>query len=193
MNPEVIKVSRNGSEIGAFPLPDVLRMLGDGSLLETDHYWQTGMVGWARLSQLRGAEEGRRKTEAEFKAKQVQAQLRAIQTPTKKDDRFRCNCCRAAFAKPTAPGFDFFKGILCWFLALILGLTISLYSAQSFRSRSFEGGGSSVIESFLVFFGCLFVFGLVVVGVALVFSAVITSPRCPLCRSTNFGRPDRSE
>lgn len=91
---------------------------------------------------------------------------------------FRCNCCKATFVAPKDPGWNFFTGLFCWFLALVV---FGVFGSPATMRE--------VHVVALAALGFLF-FGLNVVGVAYVFSSVLSSPYCPECRSTNFARPD---
>jgi hypothetical protein len=93
--------------------------------------------------------------------------------------------------QPTNPSWDFFKGILCWFFALGLGAALVAEASRSARSRIYESEAGGLGFGYLL--GILFFIGLVVVGMAYVFSAVLSSPRCPSCSSTDFGRPEKTE
>ena len=97
--------------------------------------------------------------------------------PGAKAGPFRCNCCKSSFVAPTDPSWSFFTGLFCWFLAF---LVFAVFGTPGVRE---------VHVVALAALGFLF-FGLIVAGVAYVFSSVLSSPRCPDCRSTNFARPD---
>ena len=106
------------------------------------------------------------------------------QMPTRTGGRlFKCNCCKSSFAKPTNPAWDFFRGLVCWLFAFFIFIGVIVIPALKGREADRPEG----MLLFLLFF--LF-FGLVVGGVAYVFSSVLSSPRCPECRSTNFAKPD---
>ena len=66
--PLLVKVSRDGKEIGTYEAKEAVRLLVYGTLKETDHYWHEGMIDWAPLSKLQEAEGRRQKAEAELKA-----------------------------------------------------------------------------------------------------------------------------
>jgi hypothetical protein len=110
-----------------------------------------------------------------------------IRTPTPSRGAaklFRCNCCKSSFAKPTNPTWDFLRGVSCWFLALLVFVLVMTAFNRSRLASDYEGGGLSSLFLILLFFG------LIVAGVAYVFSSVLSSPRCPDCKSTNFAKPD---
>lgn len=100
---------------------------------------------------------------------------------------FRCNCCKSSFAKPTNPAWGFWKGLFFWFLSL--ALTIPLASSAFNRQAGRESQLDS-IHPLVIGLGFFLFFGTLVLGVAYVFSSVLSSPRCPDCRSTNFAKPD---
>ena len=43
-SPLLVKISRDGKEIGTYPEQEIARLLADGTLKETDLYWQDGMT-----------------------------------------------------------------------------------------------------------------------------------------------------
>ena len=65
--PLLVKISRDGEEIGTYELAEVLRLLGAGTLKPTDFYWHEGMVGWEPLSKLDTSEGPRLPAEPEVK------------------------------------------------------------------------------------------------------------------------------
>jgi len=98
---------------------------------------------------------------------------------------FKCNCCKASFAKPMDPAWGFLKGLACWFGASLVLVAFLIFSSAKRADVSWGGADSFMfIGLFLLFFG------LIVVGAAYVFSSVLSSPRCPECRSTNFAKPE---
>ena len=57
MNPntpesKIVKVARDGAEIGEHKLEFIPNLLEAGILRKTDHYWMQGMAGWLPLDQL---------------------------------------------------------------------------------------------------------------------------------------------
>ena len=52
MASDPLHVARNGVEIGAYDLADVMAKLATGELLKTDYYWSPGMANWRLLSEL---------------------------------------------------------------------------------------------------------------------------------------------
>ncbi len=61
--PLQIRISRDGKEIGAYPAADVVRLRINGTLKETDFYWQEGMSDWAPLTQFLASEARRQLAE----------------------------------------------------------------------------------------------------------------------------------
>jgi hypothetical protein len=50
--PLLVKISRDGKEIGTYEAKEAVRLLVSGALRETDHYWHEGMTSWALVSDL---------------------------------------------------------------------------------------------------------------------------------------------
>ena len=71
--PLQIRISRDGKEIGAYPAADVVRLRINGTLKETDFYWQEGMSDWAPMSQFLAAEARRQLAEKALLQKQDEA------------------------------------------------------------------------------------------------------------------------
>ena len=65
--PLLVKIFRDGKEIGTYDLAEVLRLLGLGTLKPTDIYWHEGMGGWELLSKLDASEGLRLPAEPEVK------------------------------------------------------------------------------------------------------------------------------
>ena len=66
-SPLLVKISRDGKEIGTYDLAEVLRLLGAGTLKPTDYYWHEGMRVWELLSKLDTSEGLRLPAEPEVK------------------------------------------------------------------------------------------------------------------------------
>ena len=66
-SPLLVKISRDGKEIGTYDSAEVLRLLGLGTLKPTDIYWHEGMGGWELLSKLDASEGLRLPAEPEVK------------------------------------------------------------------------------------------------------------------------------
>ena len=207
--PLLVRVSRDGKEIGTHSTQEAVRLLVYGTLKETDFYWHEGMTEWAPLTQLQAAEARRqlaeRKQEEERKAAELAkkrrdeaVQLREDQAKAKeaadrlKEERvqaevakreenaFTCNCCKARFDKPCDPRDLFWKGLGIIFLGF-------LAAAAVFGSAT---AGRDGPPAFIVF--CLVVVSVVLVlwGSILVLSSGLRSPFCPGCHSTDYSRPN---
>ena len=50
--PLQFRVSRKGKEIGIYSAEEALKLLREGVLLDSDHYWYRGMKAWRLLSEL---------------------------------------------------------------------------------------------------------------------------------------------
>jgi len=66
-SPLQVIIVRAGNEVGTYELPEVLRLLGTGTLKPTDLYWHEGMVGWELVSKLDNSEGLRLPAEPEVK------------------------------------------------------------------------------------------------------------------------------
>jgi phage shock protein PspC (stress-responsive transcriptional regulator) len=181
--PLTVKVSRDGKEIGEYSVPDALRLLAEGTLRGTDHYWQQGMTDWALLSGLKAKEEVRIKNELETKARnekgqaaenaqrekaevaRIQSEAARIQSEKKKANNFHCHCCRESFPRPYDPTQDFrpatwsfFLNSL-WLIIPIIGWVLGPVGMWRATIRMLASG--------------------------------LHLPSCPTCRSANFARPER--
>ena len=179
--PLTVKVSRDGKEIGEYSVPDALRLLVEGTLRGTDHYWQQGMTDWALLSGLKANEEVRIKNELEAKARnektqaaekmqrekaevaRIQSEDARIQSEKKNANNFQCHCCRVSFPRPYDPTEDFrpatqsfFLNIL-WLIIPIFGWILGTIGMWRATIRMLASG--------------------------------LHLPSCPKCRSVNFSRP----
>lgn len=63
----LVRIARSGKELGAYEIKEALRLFGLGTLVETDHYWIQGMVGWELLPRLVESENLRLSAEAHGK------------------------------------------------------------------------------------------------------------------------------
>lgn len=74
--PQMVKIMRNKEVIGEYPLPEVPRLLADGTLKASDYFWHKGMPNWIKLSQLQDDERARaRTTEDQLVAEAVKVRL----------------------------------------------------------------------------------------------------------------------
>ena len=53
MSEPLIKVSREGTQIGEYTIKDALQALKEGKLKHDDVYWADGMTSWKSLSDLK--------------------------------------------------------------------------------------------------------------------------------------------
>ena len=62
-SPLLVKISRDGKEIGTYEAKEAVRLLVYGTLKETDFYWHEGMTEWAPLLKLQASEDRRQLAE----------------------------------------------------------------------------------------------------------------------------------
>ena len=62
-SPLLVKISRDGKEIGTYEAKEAVRLLVYGTLTETDFYWHEGMTEWAPLLKLQASEDRRQLAE----------------------------------------------------------------------------------------------------------------------------------
>jgi hypothetical protein len=72
-SPLLVKISRDGKEIGTYEAKEAVRLLVYGTLKETDFYWHEGMTEWAPLLKLQASEARRQLAERAEQLKQEQA------------------------------------------------------------------------------------------------------------------------
>jgi GYF domain 2 len=204
-----VRVSREGKEIGTYPVQEAIRLLVYGTLKETDFYWHEGMTDWAPLTQLQASEARRQLAERALQQKQEEERKAAelvkkrleeaeklrqekeeqdrlkeerirAEVTRRKENFFTCNCCKARFEKPYDPRDLFWKGLGIIFLGFLAGAAV-------FGSAT---TGHGAPPGFIIF-------GLVVVSVVLtlwgsilVLSSGLRSPFCPGCHSTDYSRPN---
>ena len=72
-SPLLVKISRDGKEIGTYEAKEAVRLLVYGTLTETDFYWHEGMTEWAPLVKLQASEARRQLAERAEQLKQEQA------------------------------------------------------------------------------------------------------------------------
>ena len=203
-SPLLVKISRDGKEIGTYEAKEAVRLLVYGTLKETDFYWHEGMPEWAPLLKLQASEARRQLAERALQQKEEEAikveQLlqdrdkvkelvdrrvaEAIRARLKneKANRYRCHSCRNDFAYPKTQGGNFGCGI-----ALILGSGIVMFitysvAVDSYRPSPGGIGFGSWLASVSFF-----------VGLSLFTVSNLRSPCCPECESTNFSRPEKTD
>ena len=196
-SPLLVKISRDGKEIGTYEAKEAVRLLVYGTLKETDFYWHEGMTEWAPLVKLQASEARRQLAERALQQKQEEA-IKAEQLAQEKDKAkeeenravaeairirmqkenatwFRCHCCRESFPKPLgAPAEDDggvqVIGVIILLVAMLAGLSTGL----------------GLVGAML--------FGMT--GLAMYWGPVIRSrlpSLCPNCKSTNFSRPEKTD
>ena len=195
-SPLLVKISRDGKEIGTYEAKEAVRLLVYGTLKETDFYWHEGMTEWAPLLKLQASEARRQLAERALQQKQEEA-IKAEQLAQEKDkakeeeDRalkeairlrleregpsFRCHCCRKTFSRPLgAPAEDDggvqVIGVIILVVAIFAGLSTGL----------------GIVGALL--------FGMT--GLAMYWGPEIRSrlpSLCPHCKSTNFSRPEKTD
>ena len=200
-SPLLVKISRDGKEIGTYEAKEAIRLLVYGNLNETDFYWHEGMTDWASLSKLQASEARRELAERALQQKQEEAR-RAEQLAQEKDKAqeedkaqekdwafkeairfrilregpsFRCHCCRQAFSKPLGAPVENENGVQ------IIGIIVLLVAIFAGLST-----GLGLVGTLL--------FGLA--GLAMYWGPEIRSrlpSLCPNCRSTNFSRPEKTD
>jgi hypothetical protein len=57
MSSSLIKIARDGKDIGEYSLAALGRVLRGKSILLSDHYWRTGMTDWGRVDEIAAAAE----------------------------------------------------------------------------------------------------------------------------------------
>ncbi len=72
-SPLLVKVSRDGKEIGTYDAQEAVRLLVNGTLKETDFYWHEGMTDWAPLVKLQASEARKQLAERALQQKQEEA------------------------------------------------------------------------------------------------------------------------
>ena len=72
-SPLLVKISRDGKEIGTYEAKEAVRLLVYGTLKETDFYWHEGMAEWAPLLKLQASEARRQLAERAEQLKQEEA------------------------------------------------------------------------------------------------------------------------
>ena len=211
-SPLLVKISRDGKEIGSYEAKEAVRLLVYGTLNEADFYWHEGMTEWAPLSKLQASEARRqlahqkqeeerkaaelgklRREEAEqlrqdkAKAKEEEdrqvAEATRIRMQKRRENFFTCNCCKATFEIPSDPRDLFWKGLGIIFLGFLAGAAVSGSATM----------GRDGPPAFIIF--CLVVLSAVLAlwGSILVLSSGLRSPYCPGCHSTNYTRPEKGE
>jgi Flp pilus assembly protein TadB len=209
--PLLVRVSREGRELGSYPAQEALSMLKEGALLATDFYWHEGMTDWAPLARLQASEARRllaerallQKQEEERKAAELAKKradeaerLRQEQAKAKEEeDRAVAEATRIRMEKERA---NYFRCHCCHesfrsprglsdmigggVAIIIISSLVGAFAMTGFASGFF---GLPAIILFISSLGALF-------GLCIVLASFIRSPHCPKCESTNFSRPEKA-
>jgi len=190
-SPLLVKISRDGKEIGTYEAKEAVRLLVYGTLKETDFYWHEGMTEWATLLKLQASEARRQLAERAEQLKQEEA-IKAEQLAQEKDkakeeedrvvmeavrarlkkrmaNNFRCHCCRESFDEPT--------GVYGWGSVVVQVV-----------------GALLVIASFVVDGRNAHLLG--ILGLAMYWGPELRDrfpSLCPHCKSANFSRPEKTD
>ena len=200
--PLLVKISRDGTEIGTYEAQEAVRLLVSGVLKETDFYWHEGMTEWEPLLKLRASEARRVLAERSLQAKQeeirraaqlaqdeekkaeqladqkakakeeedrVVAESVRVRLEAKRDNYFKCHCCRKPFVEPID--------------GTGLGSVAVQVIGVLFVITAFVAGGTNAHL-------------LGILGIAMYWGPEIRSrlaSLCPHCRSTNFSRPEKKD
>jgi hypothetical protein len=206
--PLLVKISRDGQEIGTYEAKEAVRLLLYGTLKETDFYWHEGMTEWEPLPKLRVSEARRVLAEQSHQAKQEEirrAEQLAAEEARKaeqiardkvkaqeEEDRAVAEATRIRLEKEKA---NWFKCHCCRESfpkpmggpegdsdgVQVLGVIILLVAILAGLST-----GLGLVGAIL--------FGLM--GLAMYWGPEIRSrlpSLCPNCRSTNFSRPEKTD
>jgi hypothetical protein len=214
--PLQVRVSREGKEIGTYPVQDAIRLLVYGTLRETDHYWHDGMAEWAPLVRLQASEarrqleeralqqkqdEERKAAELAKKRREEAEQLRQEQAKSKeKEDNAVTEATRVRMEKRKENFFtcncckDTFekptdsRGLFWRGSGTVLGgLFVGLIAFSIVGAVRGE-------PPFLIILGFMVVSVLSILwGAILILSSGLRSPFCPGCHSTNYSRPKQGE
>lgn len=199
--PLLVRVSRDGKEIGTYSSQEAIRLFLEGVLKLTDFYWHDGMTDWAPLVQLQALEERRQSAEralikkqeeaknverlaqerAKAKEEEDRAAVEATRLRLKQEwsNRFICHSCRKTFSEPKRHG----EALGCGF-ALILGSGIILLFTYNVAADSYRLSISGI--SFGAWLATVSFF----LGLSLFTASQLRSPCCPECDSTNFARAE---
>ena len=206
--PLLVKISRDGKEIGTYEVKEAVRLLVYGTLKETDFYWHEGMTDWAPLIKLQASEsrkqlaeralqqkqEEARKAEqlAQDKAKAKEEEDRAVAEATRirmerrKENVFTCSCCKETFDKPTDPRGLFWTGIGVILLSCIVFVMGVVLFSNGISKDNFGAITVALGLDVLSVLSALW-------GLLLILSSALRSPFCPSCHSTNYSRPNKGE
>ena len=211
--PLLVKISRDGKEIGTYEAKEAVRLLAYGTLKETDFYWHEGMTEWAPfsldagfvlISKIKASQLAERaeqlKQEQAIKAEQL-AQEKALKDEQlaqekakakEEEDRAVAEAVRVRLKNEKAT----------WFLCHCCRESFP----KPFGAPVEDEGGVQIIGVIILLVAIVagLATGLGIVG-ALLFGmaglAMYWGPEirsrlpslCPNCRSTNFSRPEKTD
>jgi hypothetical protein len=198
----LVKVSRDGKEIGTYEAKEAVRLLVSGTLKETDFYWHEGMTDWAPLVKLQASEARKQLAERALQQKQEEAR-RAEQLAQEKSEKQEQAEREKAKAKEEEERA----------VAEAVRLKLEARKANFYRCHSCRESfpeplgatelGSVAVQVIGVILSILaFVVGgtnahlLGIVGLAMYWGPEIRGRLpsvCPNCRSANFSRPEKVE
>jgi GYF domain 2 len=198
--PLLVKIIRDGKDLGSYESREAVRLFVYGTLLATDLYWHEGMTGWAPLSELQASEDRRlsservrerkqeearkaeeaalQKAQAEASAKEAKAILDAQlkdEAEAREPKPFVCHCCGGIFNKPLG-GVDEDSEAIALKVMAILAVLFALLIGIGF-------GVAGIVV--------LGVSGVAIVTVQAIHSRLPSL--CPYCKSTNFSRPEKTD
>ena len=206
-SPLLVKISRDGKEIGTYEAQEAVRLLVYGTLKETDFYWHEGMTEWAPLLKLQASETRRQLAERAEQLKQEEAikaeqlaqeqafkyeQLARERAKAKEEDRAVAEAIRIRMQKEKAT----------WFRCHCCRKSFP----KPMGGPEGDSDGVQVLGGIILLVAIIagLATGLGIVG-ALLFGmaglAMYWGPEirsrlpslCPNCRSTNFSRPEKTD
>jgi len=204
----LVKVSRDGKEIGTYEAKEAVRLLVYGTLKETDFYWQEGMTDWAPLIKLQASEARKLLAERALQQKQDEAR-RAEQLAKEKAEKEEQAEREKAKAKEEenlavaeAVRIRMQKEKATWFRCHCCRESFP----KPLGSPSDDDSGVQVVGVIILLVAILaglstglglvgaMLFGMT--GLAMYWGPSIRSrfpSVCPNCKSTNFSRPEKTD
>jgi len=118
---DFVHVSRGGAIIGKYPLQDMPVLLGAGTVLLTDYFWQEGMARWELVS-------------SRFQAPNVPPPVAKPPASLAGTDRFYCLRCKSYFPQPVERRKgSFMTEVFYWMVSPIAG---GLYAIGNEMSKT---------------------------------------------------------
>ena len=200
--PLLVKISRDGKEIGTYEAKEAVRLLVYGTLKETDFYWHEGMTDWAPLVKLQASEARKQLAERSLQQKQEEAikaeqlaQEKAIKAEQlaqekakakEEEDRVVMEAVRVRMKKRMANIFR------CHCCRESFDEPIGVYGWGSVVVQIV--GAFLVVVSFVVDGRNAHLLG--ILGLALYWGPELRDrfpSLCPYCKSSNFSRPEKTD